>query len=101
MKPFRFHSEAQDEFLDAMVSLEIVRAGIGKRFQLSIRKAFDLIRHQPTIGSRVPRTKCRQWILSGFPYSLIYQEMDFEFVIWAVAHHKRKPGYWKKRLRKP
>ena len=100
MKPFAFEIEAQHDFVDAMLSLEFARTGYGTRFQTAIRLAFDLIRSQPAIGTRIARTKCRQWIVIGFAYSIVYQELDEVFRIWAIAHHKRKPGYWKKRLHK-
>ena len=41
----------------------------------------------------------RQWILPRLPYSVIYHESDDEVRIIAFAHHKRKPGYWKRRLK--
>lgn len=37
-------------------------------------------------------------LLRRFPFSIVYLE-DADFVdVIAVAHHKRKPGYWKKRV---
>lgn len=48
----------------------------------------------PSIGKRA-----RRFILSGFPYDLIYAVLPDEIVIVAFAHHSRRPGYWKDRLR--
>jgi plasmid stabilization system protein ParE len=47
----------------------------------------------PLIGRRV-----RRFILSGFPYDMIYVASADEIVIVAIAHHSRLPGYWKGRL---
>ena len=47
----------------------------------------------PRVGERV-----RRFVLSGFPYDLIYAVLQDEVVILAVAHHSRRPGYWKTRL---
>ncbi|MDO9225131.1 MAG: type II toxin-antitoxin system RelE/ParE family toxin [Pseudomonadota bacterium] len=40
----------------------------------------------------------RRFILSGYPYDLIYAVRVEEIAILAVAHHSRQPGYWLERL---
>jgi len=47
----------------------------------------------PLIGQRT-----RRFILSGFPYDLIYCVLPDEILIVAFAHHSRRPGYWKDRM---
>jgi toxin ParE1/3/4 len=32
------------------------------------------------------------------PYSIVYVADDDAIVILAVAHHKRRPGYWLRRV---
>ena len=39
----------------------------------------------------------RRYLFSVYPYSLIYRVTDQEITIVAVAHAKRKPGYWMNR----
>jgi hypothetical protein len=36
--------------------------------------------------------------VSRFPYQIVYRRRPDEIVIVAVAHVKRKPGYWKDRV---
>lgn len=43
----------------------------------------------------------RRFILSGFPYDLIYSVLPDEILIVAFAHHSRRPSYWKDHLRDP
>ena len=43
----------------------------------------------------------RRFILSGFPYDMIYAVHDSEIVILAIAHHSRRPGYWRTRVNVP
>jgi len=58
------------------------------------RRSIVLFPHAaPLIGHRI-----RRFILSGFPYDLIYTVLKDEVVIVAIAHHSRRPGYWKNRL---
>ena len=39
----------------------------------------------------------RRYVLLRFPYSLIYRCVKARIQIIAVAHAKRRPGYWKDR----
>jgi plasmid stabilization system protein ParE len=39
----------------------------------------------------------RRYVFHRFPFSLVYREKGNDVVIVAVAHGKRKPGYWKVR----
>jgi hypothetical protein len=37
-------------------------------------------------------------VMHRFPFSIVHLDDDDEVSIVAVAHNKRKPGYWKTRL---
>lgn len=37
-------------------------------------------------------------VLDKFPYSIVYLDWQDEVCIVAVAHAKRRPGYWKSRI---
>ena len=41
----------------------------------------------------------RRLVLHGFPYNIIYCLAGEEISVVAYAHHKRRPGYWRSRLR--
>jgi plasmid stabilization system protein ParE len=47
----------------------------------------------PLIGDNA-----RRFILSGFPYDIIYCALPDEILILGFAHHSRRPNYWKDRL---
>jgi len=59
------------------------------------RRSIVLFPHAAPLIER----RSRRFILSGFPYDLIYAAWPDEIVIVAFAHHSRRPGYWKDRLR--
>lgn len=40
----------------------------------------------------------RKRVLANFPYSVIFQEKDDVILVIAVAHAKRRPGYWRGRI---
>ena len=39
----------------------------------------------------------RRFLLRRFPFSIVYRVMDDTIGIYALAHAKRRPGYWKAR----
>jgi len=39
----------------------------------------------------------RRYVFERFPFNLIYRTVNKKLQIVAVAHAKRKPGYWKNR----
>ena len=51
----------------------------------------------PHSGKRVSKN-VRQALFSQFPFKLIYRVEGDEIVIYPVAHHKQRPGYWRKRV---
>jgi plasmid stabilization system protein ParE len=40
----------------------------------------------------------RRILLKGYPYFVIFRELPRKIQIIAVAHAKRRPAYWAKRL---
>jgi hypothetical protein len=41
----------------------------------------------------------RRVIVKGFPFSLVYRPEPEGFIVFALAHHSREPGYWRARTR--
>jgi len=41
----------------------------------------------------------RRYVFPTYPYSLVYFLENHVIRVVAVAHDKRRPGYWRKRLR--
>jgi hypothetical protein len=44
------------------------------------------------------RRSVRKWALRRYPFCLFYVVVDARAVILAVAHVRRRPGYWQRRL---
>jgi plasmid stabilization system protein ParE len=40
----------------------------------------------------------RRYLLQRFPFSVVYRIEDQRILIVAVAHARRRPGYWKARI---
>ena len=58
------------------------------------------IRRNPEAWPVWRRADVRQRVLRRYPYSIFYVTEAGVIVIVAVAHHKRRPGYWLSRLRR-
>lgn len=94
---FEFHPEAEVEFIEAVAYYERQVPGLGKRFQSEIRGSVDLLVSQPQIGASVD-PYLRKFILTRFPFALYYSITADVLRVEAVAHHTRRPGYWKERI---
>ena len=40
----------------------------------------------------------RRWLVQGFPFGVIYQDGAGEILVVAVAHQRKQPAYWERRL---
>lgn len=70
--------------------------GWATRFLDDVERAIELVGESPRIGASAGRG-FRKTILRRFPLSIIYVDRDEEIVIVAVAHHRRRPGFWRGR----
>ncbi len=92
-----FHPDAEAEFLAAIAYYAGKAGGLGDRFYQEIHRVVaeieaDPRRHGPwRHGTRRHRAR-------RFPYVVIFAERIKHLHIVAVAHVKRHPDYWTKRL---
>ena len=70
--------------------------GLGDRFIAEVERIVEVLCDQPNIGQSVGE-ELRRIILARFPYSLIYSIESERIWVIAVAHHRRRPGYWQER----
>ena len=94
MKSCIFHPDAEQEFEEAVDYYESKRTGLGLEFKDEVQEAVLRIQQFPAAKPIYKDTLFRKFVLDRFPYSLFYLEEDNRIWIAAVAHHKRKPGYW-------
>jgi toxin ParE1/3/4 len=97
MKPVVFHHDAEGEIDDAMANYESRRSGFGLVFLAEVQRVTQLIRQHPQRWAVYKNTVFRKCSLKRFPFAIYYLELDQCVWIAAVAHQKRKPGYWSQR----
>ncbi len=75
----------------ALVSEMLAAVDAGIQRILRDPKRFSLLETLP------PEEGVRRLLLKRFPFSIVYEIGDEEVQILAVAHGRRRPGYWKGR----
>lgn len=96
MIEYEFLPPAEEEMIEASEFYEARSEGLGFEFLDDVQRVIDLVREHPKIGQSVGGG-FRRAVLRRFPFSIIYSEERNEIVIIAVAHTKRRPGYWRGR----
>lgn len=103
MTHVRFAPEVPYELAEAVLWYEARRQGLGREF-------LDEVATLPLVGGR-PRSfprlqdvdatlEIRRALLARFPYALVFLVREDEVRVLAVAHAKRRPGYWLSRVRR-
>ena len=93
----RVQSQAQQEINEAFDWYFRRNPGAADAFLTEIGASLAQIVSHPQLYP--PYTKnTRRRVLERFPYSVIFQEKEDAILIVAVAHAKRRPGYWRARI---
>src|SRR5262245_55787637 len=96
LKPYSFHDDAEDELQAAATWDELQLPDLGRDFLNKVEQAIRLIGQSPEIGA--PHgPEVRAVVVRRFPYVLYYADSNERIWILAVAHAKRRPGYWRRR----
>ena len=92
-----FHPAAAAELLAAVEYYEGALPGLGRRFYEAARHATDVALAHAEAGSVREPGNVRRLLLVGFPYDLVYRRRDEVIEVIALAHHRRRPNYWRDR----
>lgn len=95
-KQLRFHPQAEQEYLRALAWYRERSLIAAIHFESTFVQAIDRVRE---VSQRWPRyfKDFRKYTIRQFPFSIVYQEFPSEIVVFAIAHGRRRPGYWKDR----
>ena len=97
MKPVVQHQAATSEMAEAAVWYDQLEPGLSERFERAVEQTKSFIQRQPALGAPY-RRGTRMRVVKGFPYLIIYRELEDIIVVVAIAHGKQMPGYWEGRL---
>ena len=97
MKRAEYHTEAALEVDEAASYYESWVEGLGAEYVREVIRCVELIREFPGLGSQFEDSPFRHFVTRRFPFAIYYAELEDLIWIVAVAHGKRKPGYWRER----
>lgn len=84
---------AQQEFNEIAEYYDLLKSGFGDEFIAEGERVSGLLRRHPLIGTRVDPT-LRRVRFHRFPFAYLFSVDDDVIRIVAVAHRRRRPGYW-------
>jgi len=96
-KTLRIQSHAQGEINQAFDWYFERSPAAADAFLTEIDSSLSQIVDQPQLYPEFTKNT-RKRVLSRFPYSVIFQEQADVILVVAVAHAKRRPGYWQGRI---
>lgn len=98
MKPLRFHSEIKAEGKAAFDYYWEDSQSAALNFNRELQEAYRKLRRSPELYAGYLHGT-RRILLHRYPYFVVFHELAEEIQIIAIVHAKRRPGYWKKRLK--
>lgn len=95
-RALRLHPAAQRELDEAAAYYDAESPGLGSAFLSEFEHALQQIRALPE-AAPVGLGSVRVRVLVAFPYSLHYALLGDAVLVLALAHHSRRPFYWRER----
>jgi plasmid stabilization system protein ParE len=96
---YSFDPAARKEYHSAVRYYEGARPSLGADFVLEVERTIAQILENPERWHKIS-TNYRRCNVRRFPYAVVYEVTRDGVLIFAVAHHSRRPNYWKRRLKK-
>ncbi len=98
MKPYSFHPQAEAEADSAFEYYWIKGPVAAFGLDEELRDAYRILQLHPLVCPPYLHGT-RRVILKRYPFSEVFRERLQDIQIIAVAHAKRRPGYWAKRIK--
>jgi plasmid stabilization system protein ParE len=88
-----FHPDARVEVLEAQAWYAERHPAIGDAFMLELDRLVAAVAASPITWS-LYLEGTRRRLFPRLPYALIYRVLSDRVEVVAVAHQRRRPGYW-------
>lgn len=92
-----FHPSVKDDVKAPYIWYQQQMKGLGGDFILELEASYQAIQELPDAWPMFENS-FRRYVLSRFPYSIIYRSSQSKIFIVAVMHNRRQPGYWHTRI---
>ncbi len=94
----KFLQEAEEEFEMPASYYQEQSSGLGLEFISEVQRTCRLISASPNASTKI-HNDIRWKLVRRFPFAVIYKVKLDSILIIAVAHQRRKPGYWLSRMK--
>ena len=88
----------RQNMLNMLHFIKSLRAELGIRFHEAFKVVIANVCEMPAQSRIEFPPAIRRARVQGFPYNVIFREVDGKIQVLAVAHHRRRPLYWLGRL---
>jgi plasmid stabilization system protein ParE len=99
-KPVVIGREARAELAAAARWYDDRYRGLGEQLLDEVDAAIARVAENPGLGSSVTGVDdeaIRRLFVHRFPYHLVFLELEDRVQVIAVAHDRRRPGFWRER----
>lgn len=97
MMPIDFLPEAEQEMIEAALYYQSLSSGLGDDYLAEVERAVHSIATSPQTWP-ILEGDLRRRLIKRFPFGVLYRIEADKILIVAVAHLRKKPGYWKNRI---
>jgi len=98
----RIHAGAADELEHAVLWYERESPNLGLKLADAFENAVQLLKekHPPLVNlpGNAGGFGAKRLLFHRFPFSVVVYKHHDEFIVIALAHHSRRPGYWSDRF---
>jgi hypothetical protein len=91
---YRFHPAAEAEHLEQIAFYQSRRQDLGSRYRERFLQTIQKVCETPEQYPIEHPPDVRRVSLGIFPLTIIYRERNAMIQVLAVAHYRRRPGYW-------
>lgn len=95
----KVHRGAERDFLQALAYYDSKSPELGDRFIAAFEQAVAEIQEDPERWPMDGKKARRREMGDRFPFGVIYVVRANSLHIVALAHHSRRPHYWRRRLK--
>jgi plasmid stabilization system protein ParE len=97
VRPIHLRRVAKRDLREAATWYRERDPNLAGRFLDEVYKTLALLQQFPHTGGPVfgvadPNT--RQLPVDNFPYQVVFKRLPLRIAVLAIAHERRKPGYW-------
>ncbi len=98
MLEIEYHPEARLEVIEADQWYSEIDEQVGEQFKIELARSEGQVKRNPeTWGRYLHGTQAFRF--RRFPFVLAYIQRGDQLFVVALAHTRRKPGYWKNRIK--